>query len=819
MFVTEIQRGFDWALGAWPDMGAEKSISYSGESKTSTNHRQVVAGSWLPSHFAFKDCPAADEFDCLHDAIHPQMDERIGKHCLFIKGYRLGIRRLHRLAIQLKVPTISGPPKNIWKPLVDDWKHSLRQVLHAVSESYWNIVPNAANFFVPPPPFYSASTLHDSSLTPATFLSKIGPRVHPRHPLDDVIQEIFDILTDAQAVVIHDDEFEALKQLSADSGQPSNKFQLNHSQSGRCVSFTCSGPSALPLYDLGHIVSSNTFQSPLIPLPLSLRRLPSRCAFNKSPDSDSNSMQPPTGSKRKRNENSRLQASPDSGSGRPKQLKTANGTAPIQHSDSGVSTPQYSRRAPSPLVDQTPVKRRLRWSGHLLQAEAYDAGDEDEGELQYPDLEPGHHMRHGKIVAEDDDINMMTADGESVIFDDEDIDLAAATAKTLVRLRRDDLVRLCESRELNPAGTMSQLAEALLEWRDTQQRDFSEPSSVGTSRPRSIVLRPTRPGRGRHSSSEPWAPLRLQSDPPEMNELDPNTLPPKESEPELELDLESLGLDDREIPYDQLVKLEKIGSGGFKDVFIGKLRGRKVAIAEFRGQLNAMDIKELKLLSKFNHPNVVRFHGVSIPENTRETPVMIVSELCSNGDLFDYVRNVPPPPFHRVLSMMLDIAKGIQYLHNCKPSIIHRDCKSSNILITSKGTAKITDFGLAKVKQSTRSMVRSLVGTVNWQAPELWSPAPKYNHTVDVFSLAVVYWEILQWHVEDKKYPWEGMNEHAIYEAVGQKHERPSMQGLRKLWCPEIVELVPKMWAQEPADRLTITEVVDELEELLEKYS
>lgn len=107
------------------------------------------------------------------------------------------------------------------------------------------------------------------------------------------------------------------------------------------------------------------------------------------------------------------------------------------------------------------------------------------------------------------------------------------------------------------------------------------------------------------------------------------------------------------------------------------------------------------------------------------------------------------------LLIMLDIAHGLQYLHLRKPSVIHRDCKSSNILITSKGTAKIADFGLAKVKQSTRSMVRSLVGTVNWQAPELWHAHPKYNHKVDVFSCALVYWEMLQWHLPNKKFPWE----------------------------------------------------------------
>jgi len=151
---------------------------------------------------------------------------------------------------------------------------------------------------------------------------------------------------------------------------------------------------------------------------------------------------------------------------------------------------------------------------------------------------------------------------------------------------------------------------------------------------------------------------------------------------------------------------------------------------------------------------------------------MIVSELCSNGDLFDYIRNVAAPSLHKVvcnitffliprvlmhlqLKLMLDIACGLEYLHTSKPSIIHRDCKSSNILITAKGAAKIADFGLAKVKQSTRSMVRSLVGTVNWQAPELWTAHPKYNYKVDVFSCAMVFWEILQWHQPNKKFPWE----------------------------------------------------------------
>jgi hypothetical protein len=202
------------------------------------------------------------------------------------------------------------------------------------------------------------------------------------------------------------------------------------------------------------------------------------------------------------------------------------------------------------------------------------------------------------------------------------VDLTIATAKTLVRMRRDDLVRLCETRDLDPSGTKPQLAEALLQWRDRQGNDFSSPSSAGTVRPSSN----RRKRRTKHHSgaTDTAVPILLRSEHTHTDEpRTPNPGKDKENE-DLELDLESLGLEDREIPPEKITKLEKIGSGGFKDVYIGKLKSRKVAISEFRGQLSAselsyrrmflcsliypsVDIKELKLLGAFNHPNIVRF--------------------------------------------------------------------------------------------------------------------------------------------------------------------------------------------------------------------
>lgn len=247
------------------------------------------------------------------------------------------------------------------------------------------------------------------------------------------------------------------------------------------------------------------------------------------------------------------------------------------------------------LCPVEPTPRKLR-SGKVLGGEDLN-GDEEERDDQEIDLElesvdvdaDSAEDADADEAMEEEDCRYPSLYRFSMLIVDE-VDLTLATQKTLIRLRRDDLVRLCETRDLNVAGTKPQLAQSLLQWRDRHANGFSSPSSTGTVRPPSTVR--VRGGRRRTNSRG------YSTSPPMLTRLhrvhqDEPCTPPISSEqqnqpvPELELDLESLGLEDREIPPDKLTKLEKIGSGGFKDVYIGKFKGRRIAIAEFRDQLSS----------------------------------------------------------------------------------------------------------------------------------------------------------------------------------------------------------------------------------------
>uniref|UniRef100_M8BWM6 Serine/threonine-protein kinase CTR1 n=1 Tax=Aegilops tauschii TaxID=37682 RepID=M8BWM6_AEGTA len=124
----------------------------------------------------------------------------------------------------------------------------------------------------------------------------------------------------------------------------------------------------------------------------------------------------------------------------------------------------------------------------------------------------------------------------------------------------------------------------------------------------------------------------------------------------------------------------------------------------------------VRIMKRLRHPNVVLFMGAI----TRVPNLSIVTEFLPRGSLFRLIHR--PNNLldeKRRLRMALDVARGMNYLHNCTPVIVHRDLKSPNLLVDKNWVVKVCDFGLSRMKNNTFLSSRSTAGTAEWMAPEV----------------------------------------------------------------------------------------------------
>ncbi|GMI80874.1 CRINKLY4 related 3 [Hibiscus trionum] len=202
----------------------------------------------------------------------------------------------------------------------------------------------------------------------------------------------------------------------------------------------------------------------------------------------------------------------------------------------------------------------------------------------------------------------------------------------------------------------------------------------------------------------------------------------------------------------------KIGAGSFGVVYRGKLLdGREVAIKrgetgqktkKYQEKETAFD-SELAFLSRLHHKHLVRLVGYCEERDER----LLVYEHMKNGALYDhlhYKNNLEKASsllnsWKMRIKIALDAARGIEYLHNyAVPSIIHRDIKSSNILLDAKWTARVSDFGLSMMGPEYDQDYRPMkaAGTVGYIDPEYYGLNILTTKS-DVYGLGVVMLELL----------------------------------------------------------------------------
>ncbi|XP_066339801.1 receptor protein-tyrosine kinase CEPR2-like isoform X1 [Miscanthus floridulus] len=195
-----------------------------------------------------------------------------------------------------------------------------------------------------------------------------------------------------------------------------------------------------------------------------------------------------------------------------------------------------------------------------------------------------------------------------------------------------------------------------------------------------------------------------------------------------------------------------IGSGGTGRVYRLELRGRGggggvVAVKRlWKGNAAQVMAAEMAILGKVRHRNILKLHACL----SRGELNFIVYEYMPRGNLHQALRREakgsgrPELDWPRRCKIALGAAKGIMYLHHdCTPAVIHRDIKSTNILLDEDYEAKIADFGIAKVAEdSSDSEFSCFAGTHGYLAPEL-AYSFKVTEKTDVYSFGVVLLELV----------------------------------------------------------------------------
>lgn len=208
--------------------------------------------------------------------------------------------------------------------------------------------------------------------------------------------------------------------------------------------------------------------------------------------------------------------------------------------------------------------------------------------------------------------------------------------------------------------------------------------------------------------------------------------------------------------------IRKIGSGGMGEVFEAEdiSLKRKVAIKMLNPSLLSSDIiikrfkEEAKILASFHHDNIVKVHSFF----EYNSNYFMVMEYIEGKTLKEQLNNHGLITEEKAKEIILQVLEALNYAHHKK--VIHRDIKSSNIMISKSGNVKLMDFGIAKQlseefsKDGGLTKTNTQMGTVYYMSPEQIKSTKGVDKRTDIFSLGVTFFEMLTSHlpydIEDK---------------------------------------------------------------------
>ncbi len=256
--------------------------------------------------------------------------------------------------------------------------------------------------------------------------------------------------------------------------------------------------------------------------------------------------------------------------------------------------------------------------------------------------------------------------------------------------------------------------------------------------------------------------------------------------------------------------INRIGAGGMADVYKAKDHklNRFVAVKVLKPEFRA----DSAFISKFRveaqsaaglaHPNIVNVYDVGDDNGVQ----FIVMELVEGITLKEYIEKKGRLAVREATSIAIQVSMGLEAAHH--NSIVHRDVKPQNIIISTDGKVKVADFGIARAA-SSNTINSNVMGSVHYSSPEQ-ARGGYSDYKSDIYSLGITMYEMLTGHV-----PFDGDTTVAI--AI--KHLQEEMQSPRK-YVPDlpksIVQIIYKCTQKSPDRRYDdMAELIRDLKESL----
>ncbi|GMH74737.1 hypothetical protein TrST_g5911 [Triparma strigata] len=268
------------------------------------------------------------------------------------------------------------------------------------------------------------------------------------------------------------------------------------------------------------------------------------------------------------------------------------------------------------------------------------------------------------------------------------------------------------------------------------------------------------------------------------------------------------------VHFNEIHVLETLASGQVTSIFKavwrkergGGTKGNKLVACKCAGLKNGKgeekDLKDLReegiIAAPLKHENICRLLGVADSPESH----CLVYEYCAGGSLHQLLADPSKP--YEYLSIALDIASGMAYLHS--KNIIHRDLKSTNVLLDSNMRAKIADFGLSINCNNHGKELTAETGTYRWMAPEVIRHET-YSSNADVYSFGIVLWQLVARDV-----PFGNLTPIQAAFAVAKEDRRPQIPPHAK---PALAQLISSAWHADQSCRPSFLLLVQSLASLI----